>query len=63
LAKVQKLEPNNFRAQFANRYYGFKNEIKNRGNNLRFNPTKSTQNNNTKGTRNNWNYFPNNNWP
>jgi len=34
LAKVQELESNNFRAQFANRYYGFKNENKNQGNNL-----------------------------
>jgi len=36
LVKVQKLESNNFRAQFANRFNGFKNENKCQGNNLRF---------------------------
>jgi len=63
LAKVQELESNNFRAQFANRYYGFKIENKNQGNDLRFNPINSKQNTNTKGTGNNWNYNQNNNWP
>ncbi len=63
LAKVQELESNNFRAQFAHRYYGFKNENKNQGNNLRFNPVNSIQNNNTKGVGNNWNHNQNNNWP
>jgi len=40
----------------TNRYHGFKNENKNQGNNLRFNPTNSKKNPNTKGTGNNWNY-------
>jgi len=54
LAKCQELESNNFRAQFANRYNGFRNENKNQGNNLRF---ASRQNNNNAPNR------INNNWP
>jgi len=57
------LESNNFRAQFANRFYGFKNGNKNQGNNLRFNPINPKQNTNTKGTGNNWNYNQINNCP
>jgi len=36
LAKVQELKSNNFRAQFAIRFNGFKNDNKYHGNNLRF---------------------------
>jgi len=66
LAKCQELESNNFRAQFPNRYNGFRNENKNQGNNLRY---ASRQNNITPnrinnkwpqnenlGTNNNWNF-------
>jgi len=66
LGKCQELESNNFRAQFANRYNGFRNENKNQGNNLRFtfrqnNITPNRINNNwpqneTLGTNNNWNF-------
>ncbi|KAH8323940.1 hypothetical protein KR074_002533, partial [Drosophila pseudoananassae] len=54
LAKVQELESNNFRAQFANRFNGFKNESKYRGNNLRFDQIR--QNNNTTKMGNNLNH-------
>jgi len=40
--KAQELESNNLRAQFANRYYGVKNENKNQGNDLRFNAIKQS---------------------
>jgi len=60
LEKVQELESNNSRAQFANRYYGLKNENSNLGNNLQFNPANSKQNKKErKGMMNNWNYSTN----
>jgi len=61
LAKVQELESNNFRAQFANRFNGFKNENKYQGNNLRFDQKR--QNNNTNKTGNYWSNNQNYNWP
>ncbi|KAH8278177.1 hypothetical protein KR018_011022, partial [Drosophila ironensis] len=45
LAKVQELESNNYRAQFANRYNGFRNEYRYQGNNLRFEQARPNQNN------------------
>jgi len=60
LAKCQELESNNFRAQFANRYYGFRNENKNQDNNLRFNLVDSRQKSNISNRLNN---NQNNNWP
>jgi len=61
MAKVQELESNNFRAQFANRFNRFKNENKYQGNNLRFD--KKRQNINTNKTGNYWNNDQNYNWP
>jgi len=61
LAKVQELESNNFRAQFANRFNGFKNENKYQGSNLRFDQKR--QNNSTNKMGNNWSNNQNYNWP
>jgi len=61
LAKVQELESNNFRAQFANRFNGLKNENEYQENNLRFDQIR--QKNNTNKMGNNWSNKQNYNWP
>jgi len=61
LAKVPELESNSFRAQFSNRFNGFKNENKYQGNNLRFDQIRQKNKTNKMGNyeSNNQNY----NWP
>jgi len=61
LAKVQELESNNFRDQFANSFYGFKNENKYQVNNLRIDQIR--QKNNTNEMGNNWSNNQIYNWP